>query len=302
MAAARTVAAGRQRYLIVVATQTLEVGADIDAEYLVTEGCGVRALTQRLGRLNRLGRFPHARAAYVHLPPPTPPRGRKAADPDTWPVYGAEPASVLERLQEARADEEAVSLSPRQVAESSDRRRTFPARAGGLRDPVGVDKTTTPPGAKPRRAVLSACRRSTRCSLILRGPCAGRGETLMVRRAQRIAPGGRRPSRGARRAGRRDLTPPRFRGVSGADSGADCGRATKSCCRPTAAGSMASLGSRARPRRGRIAHCAWTAARSEGDPAPVRCAAAGRIQTALGIGSDEEDLDRRRGLKRRRRS
>ena len=69
MATARPADAPRRHHLIVVATQTLEVGADIDAEYLVTEGCGVRALTQRLGRLNRLGRFPHARATYVHVPP-----------------------------------------------------------------------------------------------------------------------------------------------------------------------------------------------------------------------------------------
>ena len=69
MATARPADAPRRHHLIVVATQTLEVGADIDAEYLVTEGCGVRALTQRLGRLNRLGRFPHASATYVHVPP-----------------------------------------------------------------------------------------------------------------------------------------------------------------------------------------------------------------------------------------
>ena len=57
----------RDRSLVVVATQTLEVGADVDFDYLVTEQCGVRALTQRLGRLNRLGRFNEARAVYVHL-------------------------------------------------------------------------------------------------------------------------------------------------------------------------------------------------------------------------------------------
>ena len=65
----------RERHLVVVATQTLEVGADLDFEYLVTEQCGVRALTQRLGRLNRLGRHRHARAVYVHrhplMTPPT---------------------------------------------------------------------------------------------------------------------------------------------------------------------------------------------------------------------------------------
>ena len=92
MASTREAATSRQRHLIVVATQTLEVGADIDAEYLVTEACGVRALTQRLGRLNRLGRHAHARAVYVHLPPPAPPQRSKqtAANSNGWPVYGLE--------------------------------------------------------------------------------------------------------------------------------------------------------------------------------------------------------------------
>ena len=119
MATARPAHTPRRRHLIVVATQTLEVGADIDAEYLVTEGCGVRALTQRLGRLNRLGRFPHARATYVHVPPTKSRRGkRSAAEEDTWPVYGPEPATVLDRLLNSRVgcDVETVDLSPRSVA------------------------------------------------------------------------------------------------------------------------------------------------------------------------------------------
>ena len=111
MTTARPANATRPQHLVVVATQTLEVGADIDAEYLVTEGCGVRALTQRLGRLNRLGRFPHARATYVHV---------KATGPNanTWPVYGPEPAAVLERLLQTGAggDSGTVDVSPRVVA------------------------------------------------------------------------------------------------------------------------------------------------------------------------------------------
>ena len=151
MAAARA-AAGRQRHLVVVATQTLEVGADIDAEYLVTEACGVRALTQRLGRLNRLGRYPHARAVYVHLPPPKPKRGRKAADPDTWPVYGTEPMRVLERLQEARAADTTVSLSPRRVAEVLGPPQDLPRRAPEVLPGIlweWTKTTTTPEGEAP---------------------------------------------------------------------------------------------------------------------------------------------------------
>lgn len=118
LSATRKLGINRQRNLIVVATQTLEVGADIDAEYLVTEACGVRALTQRLGRLNRLGRYAHARAVYIHLPPPK--RSRRSRTNDTqphWPVYGTESATVLERLQRACRDScnGVVDLSPRHV-------------------------------------------------------------------------------------------------------------------------------------------------------------------------------------------
>ena len=114
LATARPAAAPRPHHLVVVATQTLEVGADIDAEYLVTEGCGVRALTQRLGRLNRLGRFPHARATYVHVPPPK----RSGKSVNAWPVYGEEPETVRERLLASGAGGDAgtVNLTPRSVA------------------------------------------------------------------------------------------------------------------------------------------------------------------------------------------
>lgn len=80
--------AERERSLIVVATQTLEVGADLDADVVVSQTAGVRALVQRLGRLNRLGQRPHATCVLVHP---------VDAEPG---LYGDEPEQVRRRLND----------------------------------------------------------------------------------------------------------------------------------------------------------------------------------------------------------
>ncbi|MCY4428780.1 MAG: type I-U CRISPR-associated helicase/endonuclease Cas3, partial [Rhodospirillales bacterium] len=182
MAANRLTPERRQRHLIVVATQTLEVGADIDAEYLVTEACGVRALTQRLGRLNRLGRFRHARGIYVHCPP-RPDRGSQS-----WPVYGPEPVSVLARLQ-AAGNGSPVDLPPRRVAGVLGAPGDDPGRApqilpGILRE---WTKTTTPPdGEAPVEPYFSGIAGAEhRVSLLWRCHVPGDGEWLWPRPAER---------------------------------------------------------------------------------------------------------------------
>ena len=74
-------ASGRQlgRPRFVVATQTLEVGADLDFDLLVTECASIDALLQRFGRLNRSGRAFLALAVVVY----------QAGNAKNDPVYGA---------------------------------------------------------------------------------------------------------------------------------------------------------------------------------------------------------------------
>ena len=182
MAANRNTAESRHRHLIVVATQTLEVGADIDAEYLVTEACGVRALTQRLGRLNRLGRFAHARGIYVHCPP------RPTGHSEYWPVYGTEPVAVLAHLQ-AAAGGSPIALSPRRVAGVLGAPADDPGRGPQIMPGILQEwtKTTTPPDGEapvePYFAGISGAEHSV--SVLWRSHVPEDGEWLWPRPTDR---------------------------------------------------------------------------------------------------------------------
>ncbi|MXW80879.1 MAG: type I-U CRISPR-associated helicase/endonuclease Cas3 [Gemmatimonadetes bacterium] len=83
--------------LIVVATQTLEVGADLDFDGLVTECASLDALRQRFGRLNRMGRPIEDRAAILV-------RGDQAGDTGDDPVYGEALTKTWNWLNEHKAD------------------------------------------------------------------------------------------------------------------------------------------------------------------------------------------------------
>ena len=70
--------------VFVVATQTLEVGADLDFDALVTECASFDALRQRFGRLNRMGRDVETEAAILVRAEQVDPKAKEADDP----VYG----------------------------------------------------------------------------------------------------------------------------------------------------------------------------------------------------------------------
>lgn len=92
------------RSWIVIATQTLEVGADLDFDGLVTETAGVRSLVQRFGRLNRLGAITTAHGVIVHV-----------SDDPTTGLYGNEPTEVWGRLSDL--DESELDLGPERIAQ-----------------------------------------------------------------------------------------------------------------------------------------------------------------------------------------
>jgi CRISPR-associated endonuclease/helicase Cas3 len=93
--------AGRQRALddrplVIVATQSIEAGADFDFDALVTECASIDALRQRFGRLDRMGEYGKARAVIL---------GRKdeIEGQEDASVYGAALSATWEWL--ARKDE-----------------------------------------------------------------------------------------------------------------------------------------------------------------------------------------------------
>ena len=83
-----TVAATTDGPSIVVSTQCLEVGADLDFDALVTEAASLDALRQRFGRLNRGGRDIDARAVIVLPGDQDVPTDKLDEAEPTDPIYG----------------------------------------------------------------------------------------------------------------------------------------------------------------------------------------------------------------------
>lgn len=96
------VKAGRSRcaedkFFVVVATQTIEVGADFDFDALISECAPLSSLRQRFGRLDRLGQLGQAQGWILRR------TGQKAD-----PVYGESLSSAWEWLAARAAEAEGI--------------------------------------------------------------------------------------------------------------------------------------------------------------------------------------------------
>lgn len=89
----RQAAAGREDRLrrrasglVVVSTQTIEVGADLDVDTLITESAPIDSLIQRFGRVDRLGKLGTTESRILHH--------AVRSDPERDLVYGAATANT----------------------------------------------------------------------------------------------------------------------------------------------------------------------------------------------------------------
>ena len=99
--------------VVVVATSTLEVGADLDFTHLVTKACGADSLIQRLGRINRVGAREDGSVTIIHTDKSDPIHG-DAADAVVRLIADATTlGEVVARLRSAK--DPAALRRPRQV-------------------------------------------------------------------------------------------------------------------------------------------------------------------------------------------
>jgi len=109
---------------LVVATQTIEVGVDLDFDALVTACAPLDALAQRLGRLDRAGTAGETTAIVVHSKEPCPVYGE--ATTNTWALLREWAEDGFVRMGPRRINELLAGLSPRRRAETSSPERRAP--------------------------------------------------------------------------------------------------------------------------------------------------------------------------------
>lgn len=131
--------------LFVIATQTLEVGANLDFDVLVTECASLDALRQRFGRLNRMGRRIEALVGRrVNSVAAILIRADQAGTSDDDPVYGAALGRTWNWLK-AQVDEDdtidmgIASLEERLPAEEELRQLNAPTTHAPVMLPAHID-------------------------------------------------------------------------------------------------------------------------------------------------------------------
>lgn len=164
----------RPKPLVVVATQTLEVGADLDFDVCVSQTAGVRALIQRWGRLNRLGQCPDAAGVLVH---PVDTKGG---------LYGDEPGRIWEQLRHL---DPPLDLGPARISRALGQPRDRVERVGELLPAHLWEfvKTTTPPAdaAPPEVFFDELDQQDHAVSIIWRAAVPGDGVALIPAPSQR---------------------------------------------------------------------------------------------------------------------
>jgi CRISPR-associated endonuclease/helicase Cas3 len=97
----------RREALYIVATQTIEVGADLDFDALVTQSAPMDALRQRFGRLDRLGELGESSAVVVH---------KDLGKDEDCPIYGKqllkETWQWLNKHQQGKGKDKHVDFGP----------------------------------------------------------------------------------------------------------------------------------------------------------------------------------------------
>jgi CRISPR-associated endonuclease/helicase Cas3 len=132
--------------LFVVATQTVEVGADLDFDALVTEAAPLDALRQRFGRLNRLGRSETSPAMIL--------KNKRVKDTD-W-IYGSATQKTWDWLRSHGGDEGVVDFGVLAMgelfAQTGDESLISERREGPIVFPSHIDawaQTNPAPAADP---------------------------------------------------------------------------------------------------------------------------------------------------------
>jgi len=153
MAGRDRVAVRTEPPLVIVATQCIEVGADLDVDVLVTEACPLDSLRQRFGRLDRLGSRRLSKALIVCRPEDAtqPPNA-----PD--PVYGDRLGLTWQWLRRvASSDVVDFGISAMDSLSPPAIELVAPARSAPLLFPTYCDlwvQTSPLPAVSPEPAVF----------------------------------------------------------------------------------------------------------------------------------------------------